>query len=234
MDVCLHGKEMTVQNAKLLTQEDVAGDLATAGVAPKAWIRRNGTFYLLKDGETRDVEAELLASRIIDCFDLEHVRYSEEMYDGKKVSASEIISSLDRSLVTAEYVDIYAINQDTDLLSIVNEKAYYEYHMMNIADYLIGNNDRHWANWGFYADNDTNKLLGLYPLMDFNKAFTSYAGLQGGICQTAGAGMTQQEAAVRGVKAVGLNQLKEVEKDWFADEKTRKTFTERLDFLKSV
>ena len=68
VDVSLRGKAVTVQNAELLREQDVAGDVGTPGVAPKAWIRKNHTFSLLKDGSERDVEAELLASRILDCF----------------------------------------------------------------------------------------------------------------------------------------------------------------------
>ena len=231
VDVCLQGMEMTLQNAKLLKQADVAGDIATAGVAPKAWIRRNDTFFLLKDGDERDVDSELLASRIMDCFDVEHVRYNEEYYDGRRVSISEIISSEERSLVTAEYVEIYAVNHDTELLNIVYEKSWRAYHMMNIMDYLTGNSDRHWANWGFFVDNATNKLMGLYPLMDFNKAFTSYSGMSGGISQTV-PGKTQQDAAADAVKTVGLNQTGKVKREWFKDEIQWEMFCERLEFLK--
>ena len=53
VDVTLRGKELTLQNAELLTSKDQAGDIGTPGVAPKAWIRRGKTFYLLKDGEKR-------------------------------------------------------------------------------------------------------------------------------------------------------------------------------------
>ena len=60
-DVSLNGKSLTVQNTELLAPNDAAGDIGTQGVAPKAWIRKDDTFYLLKDGEERDVKAELLA-----------------------------------------------------------------------------------------------------------------------------------------------------------------------------
>ena len=63
-DVSLNGHSLTVQNAELLKPNDAAGDIGTQGVAPKAWIRENGTFYLLKNGDERDVKAELLASKI--------------------------------------------------------------------------------------------------------------------------------------------------------------------------
>lgn len=233
VDVSLRGKEMTLQNLELLTQADVAGDVATVGVAPKAWIRKNGTFYLLKGGDERDVDAELLASRIIDCFAIEHVRYSQDEYDGHKVSVSEIISSEEKSLVPSEYVEIYALNHGTSLMDIIREKSWYEFNMMNIIDYLIGNNDRHWANWGFFADNENNELTGLHPLMDYNKAFTAYSDMSGGLCQTLGHSISQQEAAVQAVRSIGLNQISEVHRDWFSDKTQWNMFSQRLTFLKN-
>ena len=89
-----------------------------------------------------------------------------------------------RSLVNIESVDIYAANRDTTAHSIVMRRDPYGYHMMNIVDYLVGNTDRHWGNWGFFADNATNRLTKLYPLMDFNRAFGADDTLEGARCQT--------------------------------------------------
>lgn len=70
VDVSLCGKQLTADNSELIGKENVAGDIGTMGVAPKAWVRENGNFYLYKDGDIRDVDAELLTSKIIDCFDI--------------------------------------------------------------------------------------------------------------------------------------------------------------------
>jgi hypothetical protein len=61
VDVSLRGKNLTLENAELIGEQDPAADIGTPGVAPKAWIRRDGEFYLLKDGDERDVDAELLS-----------------------------------------------------------------------------------------------------------------------------------------------------------------------------
>ena len=106
--------------------------------------------------------------------------------------------------------------------------------MMNIIDYLVGNTDRHWGNWGFYVDNKTNKIEKLYPLMDFNKAFTAYDTLDGAICQTTKTRMSQKDAAIEAVKNIGLNQIKEVNKDWFKTKKMQKMFFSRLEVLKKA
>jgi len=234
VDVSLRGKQITAQNAALLNPLDAAGDVSVMGVAPKAWVRRNGQFYLYKDGDLRDVRAELTASRIARCFKLEQVLYEEAVYDGAPVSASRLITSVDESIVSMEYMDVYAANRDTELMDLVLSTDPYGYHMMNIIDYLTGNTDRHWGNWGFTVSNADNRILRLHPLMDFNKAFTAYDTLEGRQCQTASRGVSQLEAALEGVRQIGLNQLREVDEGIFEGTGWLDMFRLRLEKLKTA
>ena len=213
VDVSLRGRALTAENAGLIPYGDSAGDLSTAGVAPKAWIRREGRFLLLKDGDAREVEAELIASRIARCFDVEQILYEPWDYDGQRVSRSQLISSKARSIVPAGAVEIYAANKGTTLQKIVIRQDEYSYHMMNIIDYLVGNTDRHWENWGFWVNNSSNRLEKLHPLMDFNRAFRSYDTLDGAKCLTTVENMSQKDAAVMGVQKIGLNQTDDLPAD---------------------
>lgn len=232
-DVSLRGKDITLQNVELFVFKDAAGDVGTLGVAPKAWVRKGEEIYLLKDGDERDVEAELLASKILGCFDVNSVPYEEDYFEGLKVSKCKIITSLQTSIVSYEYIDVYCTNRDIDKLQFVLKKDSYSYYMMNILDYLIGNTDRHWGNWGFFVDNSTNKLQGLYSLMDFNKSFLSYDTVDGSVCQTADIKITQRDAAIEAVKNIGLNQISEINEDWFKDNKIKEMFFKRLEILKN-
>ena len=234
VDVSLLGRNLTVENAELLKPQDTAGDVSTQGAVPKAWIKRDGHFILLKDGATRDVQAELLASRIARCFDAEQVLYEPYEYNGFSVSASSLITSVERSIVPMEYAEIYAANHDTSLKSMIAECDQYGYHMMNIIDYLIGNTDRHWGNWGFWIDNSTNLPLKLHPLMDLNKAFLAYENVEGARCLTTDVPMSQLTAAANGVRSVGLNQIKDVKREWFENQATWEMFSRRLDILKQL
>lgn len=231
-DVSLRGKSITLQNAELVLSRNAAGDIAAQGVAPKAWVRENNEFYLMKDGDEQEVSAEILASKIVDCFAVNHVSYKEDYFDGTRVSKCKIITSEKLSIVSYEFIDIYCANKGVDKISYVLKKDSYSYYMMNIIDYLIGNTDRHWGNWGFYVDNSNNKITALYPLMDFNKAFNSYETEYGGICQTTKIRMSQKDAAIEAVKKVGLNQIKDVDMSWFHDKKTAEMFEKRLNLLK--
>lgn len=233
-DVSLIGKPLTVQNAELIAPGDVAGDVGTQGVAPKAWIRQGDTFYLLKNGEERDVRAELLASKIARCFALESVAYEESCFAGKLVSKSRIVTSEAQSLVPIEAVEVYCVNHDWNRDAFVLQKDAYSYHMMNLIDYLVGNTDRHWGNWGFFADNRTNRLTKLHPLMDFNKAFLAYDTLDGARCQTNEKRQSQREAALEAVRAVGINQTSEVKAQWFAHSSHYQMFCQRLAIVREA
>ena len=71
-DVSLKGRQMTIDNAHL-----IADNLGTKGCFPKAWVRKDNIFYLLKDGGIQSVDRELLASRICRCFRCVFVLYDE-------------------------------------------------------------------------------------------------------------------------------------------------------------
>ena len=233
VDVSLRGKQLTVHNKHL--EKEFAKDLATNGCYPKAWIRKGDHFQLYKDGGQNIVENEVLASKICQCFDCKQVKYSFGEYNGEIVSISDIMTSKEYSIVSREAFEIYAVNKEIDPMKYILKLDAYSYYMMNILDYLIGNVDRHWGNWGFLVDNKKNKLLCLHPLMDFNLSFNAYDDIEGTSCQPVmPLRMTQKEAAIEAVKRIGLNQVAEIEKSWFADrEKDYDMLMSRLKILKT-
>lgn len=229
IDVTLRGKQMTIQNSYL-----IADDLGTPGYYPKAWTRKENSFWLMKDGGLDLVENELLASKICRCFRVKQVLYEEDFYDGQKVSISKIITSLDESIVSMENFGIYAMNHGIDKMEYIFKLDRYSFYMMNIVDYLIGNTDRHWGNWGMLIDNKTNKPIRLYDLMDFNKAFQVYDKIEGANCLTTEKVQNQKEAAIEAVSNISLNQIREVSPQWFKDSAREKMFYERLEVLKKI
>lgn len=105
---------------------------------------------------------------------------------------------------------------------------------MNILDYPVGNTDRHPENWGFLIDNATNRAVSLYPLMDFNMSFQTYDNLDGANCQTViPRKLTQREATIEAVQAIGLRQIRGVDMAIFGDmEAEREMFQLRIAELK--
>lgn len=233
VDVSLKGKQLTVHNEHL--ENEFAKDLSTNGCFPKAWIRKNDHFQLYKDGGQEVVENEILASKVCQCFDCKQVTYTLGEYDGEPVSVSDIMTTKERSIVSREAFEIYAVNKDIDPMKYILKLDAYSFYMMNILDYLVGNVDRHWGNWGFLIDNQKNKLLCLHPLMDFNQSFQAYDTIEGARCQTVlPLHISQKEAAVEAVKKIGMNQIREIDPAWFkGKEKEYKMLLDRLCILRS-
>ncbi len=229
VDIALRGKALTVENSHL-----IADDISTSGVFPKAWIRKTDGFWLYKDGNAENVKNEVLASKICRCFDCNQVLYKEDEYDGESVSVSRLMTDKDYSIATRAAFDIFAVNHDmnpTDSIIKLDKKGYY---MMNILDYLVGNTDRHWENWGILIENKSGKMLRLHDLMDFNQAFKSYDTEEGALCQTTlPRHISQKTAAIEAVKEVGLNQICDVDDAIFdGRDDLRDMFYKRLEILK--
>lgn len=230
IDILLRGKQYSVQN------EALARDLSTNGCFPKAWRRMEDGFWLLKDGDADAVERELLASQICRCFDVDQVLYERDYFDGEKVSISKNFTSEDFSIVSMEAFEIYAANQEINAEETVLKLDAKNYYMMNVVDYLMGNTDRHWGNWGMLVDNRTNQPVSLHKLMDFNQSFLSYDTIEGANCQTLfGKRGTQKEAAMEAVRKIGLNQINEVERSCFSElPQYYEMFCKRLEVLKGM
>lgn len=233
INTALKGKQIPVDNPYLL-----ASILGTHGGFPKAWIESEGQLYLIKGGASEDVEKELLASKISRCFKVNQVTYETGVYDGETYSICKIMTSLEHSIVPMEHFAIYLANKEQDLAQTVLNLDAYNYYMMNIIDYLMGNTDRHWGNWGVLVDNSTNQPIRLHDLMDFNRAFGNYDTMEGANCLTSqlveNKKQTQREAAVEAAKKIGLNQIEEVKEEWFQDEKIKEMFFARLELLRGV
>lgn len=224
----LKGKHLTVTN------QELAPDLSTKGCFPKAWISTGTEFRLLKDGGEDVVRRELLASKICQCFDIPQVAYEEYFYDGEMVTQSTIVTSKRYSMVSKMAYDVYAIHNDLDTIEECIRLDPIVYYGMNILDYLVGNTDRHPENWGFLIDNETNRPVSLYPLMDFNMSFQTYETLDGANCQTVDSRrLTQREAAIEAVQTIGLRQIRDIDMTIFDGmEQEREMFQLRLAELK--
>lgn len=234
VELSLKGKALTVTNQELVTPRDLAHDLSTRGLFPKAWVRRGDSFVLLKDGGADTVRRELLASRICRCFDVPQVLYEPGEYGGEPISESAIVTGLDRSIVPIRAFEVRCINEDLDYLEEVRKLDAAAYYGMNILDYLTGNVDRHRENWGLWVDNDTNEPISLHPLMDFNQCFGAYDTIDGANCLTVGSRrLSQRQAAIEAVQAIGLPQLREVDLSVFGEHTAEaEMFSRRLAELK--
>lgn len=206
-----------------LVQKIHTPEFTAQGMAAKAWIRDEDGLYLYKVGKK-----ELPASKILDALNIPHVVYSEadedrlkqivdqayvhRIYDrGEKIVKCKIISSEEMAIVPWEDFQVYCSYHGKNEYDMVRQMDRVNYDQMQVADYILGNEDRHGANFGFYMDNRSGELMGLYPLMDHDHAFSEDEDIPS---QTSEYEMTLQQAAFEAIKHVStdLDQVMRMKK----------------------
>lgn len=163
-DIALLGSSATFTNTDLITP-----DVNTDGTAPKAWVRKDDGFYLLKGDMDDSVTREVEASKILNDLGISTVSYSEDSFKDARVSNCKCFTSKNVNFVRAgRYKDWCSLNHKHFYQELKKYQASFD--LMNIADFLVGNTDQHPNNWGFLYDNEIN-IYDMNPLMDYDHAF---------------------------------------------------------------
>lgn len=204
-EISLSGRTIYHQNVAREQGNIHTPELTTLGTSAKGWIRKEGRMFLHKVGKY-----EIPASEILSALQISHISYeisrkedislylSKERSEwiesvGEKMVCSELFTSEETSLVTFEefkiFCEFYGLNAYQEAKKIDREF----YLKMQIADYILNNNDRHEQNWGFFMENSSGKIIGYCPLFDHDHTFGSY---QNVMSQTTEDYLSLYEAAV--------------------------------------
>jgi len=213
-------------------------ELTTLGASAKGWVRHEDGMHLHKVGRY-----EIPASEILDALEIEHIPYmissdeeiqfylSDERKEwiqgvGEVMVHSKLFTDEDVSLVTFEEFAIFCRNYGLNPYEEVKNVDREFYLKMQIADYILNNNDRHEQNWGFFMENVTGKLIGFCPLFDHDHTFVSYDNV---MSQTTEENKTLLEAAMEAQSElkIDLKRLFEMECPAFLSEKQWKEVLDR-------
>ncbi len=185
-EISLSGRSVHYKEKMHLKEEIHTPELTTLGASAKGWIRHKDGIHLHKVGRYEAPAAEILSA-----IGIEHMEYQisteEEISSylsaerrewiesvGEKIVNSRLFTSEETAFVTFEEFKLfcasYGLNPYEEAVKI-DRKAYLQ---MQIADYLLNNNDRHEQNWGFLMENETGKITGYCPLFDHDHAFSAY------------------------------------------------------------
>lgn len=228
-EVSLSGTNVRYSAQARDRQEIHTPELTTLGASAKGWIRKEGKLYLHKVGKY-----EIPADQILTALDIPHIHYrvSTEKEVGTYLTAerkawiegvgdavvnSELFTSEETSLVTFEEFSVFCSGYGLNPYQEAKKMGREFYLKMQIADYILNNNDRHEQNWGFFMDNTTGKLTGYCPLFDHDHAFVSYENV---MSQTTEHAMTVKEAALIAQRELCLNldKLVNMKKPQFLDD----------------
>lgn len=155
-------------------------DFTSDGNLKKRWKIINGDRYLIKGGSNifnqepfNEVIATKLYERILN--PNEYVSYSLIEEHGNYYSICRDFIDEDEELVPAIYIDMVMNSKLNDslfnrylsccsLLDIPNAKHFL--NKMIVCDYIIGNYDRHYRNFGAIRNVETLKWIGPAPIFD--------------------------------------------------------------------
>lgn len=237
-DVCLKNNPLheTLQQIALFGRSlTITGELRTPeitgqGAYAKAWYRENDRLFLYKANSNggNESEREVLASNILDCFNVPHVKYELTKKDNVTVCKCENMNFENSSLVDSIEFDTWVSKKGLNFYDEAKRIDSEMFYKTVVVDYLISNSDRHGGNWGFYMNNKTGKIICMHPLFDHNNAFDSsfMRDKNGGICQLI-PGKSQKEAALYAIKHCDFRSIKPVTKEMFFDNAMYLSFMDR-------
>ncbi len=165
----------------MLEKQGVSPDYTTDGVLEKFWIDTDNGAFLLKSGDMPGVTGnsgilaanEVAASRVAKLMKIPHAGYKPSSLDGvpglfcasECMVKDDTVDFVPARLLHTQYLDY----RDTEAeVEGVIEKlgAAREFTDMLKLDFLLGNTDRHLANFGMLANSDTAGIIGFAPLFD--------------------------------------------------------------------
>ena len=189
-------------------------ELTTLGASAKGWIRGEGGLCLHKVGKY-----EIPADEILSALHIPHIHYAvsqaaeidcyltEERKQwiegvGEVIVNSGLFTTEDTAFVTFEefqlFCGAYGLNAFQEAARMDRDF----YLKMQVADYILNNNDRHEQNWGFFMDNASGKITGFCPLFDHDHAFAVHENV---MSQTTEEPVLLYDAAAEAQKELNLD-----------------------------
>ncbi len=238
-EVSLSGRNLHFKVDAQMKQTIHTPELTTLGASAKGWIRHADGLHLHKVGKY-----EIPACEILEALEMEHIPYmissdeeirmylSDERKEwlqgvGEVIVHSKLFTNEDIAMVTFEEFAVFCRNYGLNPYEQVKNIDREFYLKMQIADYILNNNDRHEQNWGFLMENSSGKLIGFCPLFDHDHAFVGYDNV---LSQTAEENKTLFEAALEAQDElkIDLSKLLQMNRPMMLNEKQWKKLLDRV------
>lgn len=152
-------------------------EFTTNGTYAKCWRRIGGSIYLFKEGSVGAINsggepyAEYYASDLARQIGINCVSYVPTQWKGHFCSKCELFTSKDVAFISAGRLvhegGIPAVAEFCQYLGSQYTEALAD---MLVFDALILNIDRHFGNFGFLVDSNTNKIMAPAPLFDHGRS----------------------------------------------------------------
>ena len=207
-------------------------ELTGHGSYAKAWVRETDGLFLYKRSASDGIESdiEISVSKILDCFNVNHVKYLPAVYNGIAMCKCKNMATDSCSLVYAEDYFSFCNRHKKEFLTEALRIDADNIYKMCIVDYLISNSDRHMQNWGFFMNNSTGRILCCHPLYDHNNAFDTSLLQDAGESQVF-LGESKRTVANRAMRRCNFGLVSDLNRSMFLNSEFYDSFTKRAEEL---
>ena len=157
-------------------------EFTTNGMLPKCWRRDSGKILLFKGGTSgayntgNEPFSEFYAAQIARAMGINAIDYKLSKWEGHLCSTCELFTSKKYSYIPVGRVVNGGMNAVAAYYRSRGEDFVKALHDMLVFDAVICNTDRHFGNFGFLVDNETNEIVAPAPLFDHGNSLINFAG----------------------------------------------------------
>ncbi len=158
-------------------------EFTTNGMLPKCWRRIGGKIVLYKGGTSgfantgKEPYSEYYAYEVAKKLEFDAIEYNISKWKGVICSTCEMFTSKELSYVPiGRIVTKGSIEAVGNYIENLGEKYVKKFNDMLVLDAIIYNTDRHFGNFGFLIDSNTNEIIDFAPLFDNGNSLFNYAG----------------------------------------------------------
>lgn len=158
-------------------------EFTTNGMLPKCWRRAKGKVQLYKGGTFgasntgNEPYSEYYAYQIAEILGIDAVKYGLSMWKSELCSTCELFTSKEYSFIpVGKIITTGGMKAVEEYYLKLGDKYIDALHDMFVLDALICNTDRHFGNFGFLVDNETNTIIAPAPLFDHGNSLFNFAG----------------------------------------------------------
>ncbi|MCI5792180.1 MAG: XRE family transcriptional regulator [Lachnospiraceae bacterium] len=172
----------TGYGSSIRTSLESCPEFTTNGMLPKCWRRVAGKIKLYKGGTKgaantgNEPYSEFYAAQVAEVMDVNAINYNLSKWKGELCSTCELFTDKRYSFMPVgrivksgglQAVQEYYSKLGAEFVSALND--------MLVFDAIICNTDRHFGNFGFMVDNETNSIAAPAPLFDHGNSLLNYA-----------------------------------------------------------
>ena len=157
-------------------------EFTTNGMLPKCWRRDSGKILLFKGGTSgayntgNEPFSEFYAAQIARAMGINAIDYKLSKWEGHLCSTCELFTNKKYSYIPVGRVVNGGMNAVAAYYRSRGEDFVKALHDMLVFDAVICNTDRHFGNFGFLVDNETNEIVAPAPLFDHGNSLFNFAG----------------------------------------------------------